>query len=615
MTEGRQRKIELLAPAKDVECGMEAVLHGADAVYIGASRFSARAAAGNSVDGIARLAAFAHLYHARVYVALNTILYDDELAEAERTAWQLYRAGADALIVQDMSLLRMHLPPIPLHASTQMDNRTAEKVRFLAGAGFSQAVLARELSLAQIREIHEACPRMPLEVFVHGALCVSYSGQCYASQACFGRSANRGECAQFCRLPFDLEDADGKKLVRGKHLLSLRDLNQSDYLEQLLDAGATSLKIEGRLKDVAYVKNVTAYYRQKLDELFARRPEYSRSSSGTCRYTFAPDVAKSFNRGFTHYFLLGRGEEVASLDTPKSLGEEAGRVKEVWKNGLAVAGVRSFANGDGLCFFDGKGVLHGFRVNRAEGNRLYPQEMPPLLKPGTLLYRNYGQQFGKLLSRPSSARKIRVDAALRETAWGFSLELRDEDACSVTLAFACRKEEARTPQAGVVQEQLAKMGGTPFELGSVEVRLSGNWFIPSSVLAEWRRQAVDRLLRARRLNYRFHVRKLPGNLPLYPWHALDYTGNVANRMARSVYESCGVASVSPAFEQAMPDGDTVVMTCKYCLRYEMGWCLQRGEQPSPLREPCYLVSGDGRRFRLKFDCRHCEMLVIKEDKR
>ena len=614
MTAVKQRSIELLAPAKDLQCGMEAVLHGADAVYIGAPRFGARAAAGNSVDDIARLAGFAHVYNARVYVALNTILYDDELEEARCLAWRLWRAGADALIVQDMALLRMHLPPIPLHASTQMDNRTAEKVRFLADAGFSQAVLARELSLAQIREIHEACPGMPLEVFVHGALCVSYSGQCYASQACFGRSANRGECAQFCRLPFDLEDADGKKLVRGKHLLSLRDLNQSDRLEQLLDAGATSLKIEGRLKDVAYVKNVTAYYRRKLDELFARRTEYCRSSSGTCRYTFVPDAAKSFNRGFTHYFLLGRGEKVASVDSPKSLGEEAGRVKEVRRNCLAVAGIRSFANGDGLCFFDGKGVLRGFRVNRVEGNKLYPQEMPPL-KPGTLLYRNYDQQFERLLSKPSSERKIRVDAALWETAWGFSLELRDEDACSVTLAFACRKEEARTPQAGVVREQLAKLGGTPFELCNAVLRLSGNWFIPSSLLSEWRRQAVAALLRVRRMNYRSHVREQRGNLLLYPRRALGYDGNVANRMARAFYESCGVASVSSAFEQTVPDGDVVLMTCKYCLRDEMGWCTRRGKQPSPLREPCYLVLGDGRRFRLKFDCQRCEMLVIKEGAR
>lgn len=324
----KQRKIELLAPAKNLECGIEAVNHGADAVYIGAPKFGARAAAVNSLEDIAVLVEHAHLYNARIYVTVNTILKEEELKETERMIWELYRIGVDALIVQDMGITRLNLPPIPLHGSTQMDNRTPEKVRFLADAGFRQVVLARELSLQEIRGIHEACPDVPLEVFVHGALCVSYSGQCYVSQACFGRSANRGECAQFCRLPFSLADADGKTIVHDKHLLSLKDLNQSEVLEELLDAGATSLKIEGRLKDVTYVKNVTAAYRRKLDAIFARRKEYARASSGTCRFDFRPQLDKSFSRGFTHYFLQGRGGEITSFDTPKSLGEEMGTLKE-----------------------------------------------------------------------------------------------------------------------------------------------------------------------------------------------------------------------------------------------------------------------------------------------
>ena len=336
----KQRKIELLAPAKNLECGIEAINHGADAVYIGAPKFGARAAAVNSLDDIAALVEHAHLYNARIYVTVNTILREEELKETEEMIGELYRIGVDALIVQDMAITQLNLPPIPLHASTQMDNRTADKVKFLADTGFRQVVLARELSLREISKIHEACPDTALEVFVHGALCVSYSGQCYVSQACFGRSANRGECAQFCRLPFSLVDADGKTIVKDKHLLSLKDLNQSEELEALLDAGVTSLKIEGRLKDVSYVKNVTAAYRQKLDTIFSRRKEYVRASSGSCRFEFKPQLDKSFSRGFTHYFLKGRSKDIFSFDTPKSLGEEMGTMKEVRGNYLTVAGLK-----------------------------------------------------------------------------------------------------------------------------------------------------------------------------------------------------------------------------------------------------------------------------------
>lgn len=378
----KQRKIELLAPARNLECGIEAINHGADAVYIGAPKFGARAAAVNSLDDIAALVEYAHLYNVRIYVTVNTILKEEELKETEEMIRELYRIGVDALIVQDMAIAQLDLPPIPLHASTQMDNRTADKVKFLADAGFRQVVLARELSLREISKIHEACPDTPLEVFVHGALCVSYSGQCYVSQACFGRSANRGECAQFCRLPFSLIDADGKIIAKDKHLLSLKDLNQSEELEALLDAGVTSLKIEGRLKDVSYVKNVTAAYRQKLDAISIRRKEYVRASSGSCRFEFQPQLDKSFSRGFTHYFLNGRSKEIFSFDTPKSLGEEMGTMKEARGNYLTVAGLKSFNNGDGVCYIDEQGRLQGFRINRVDGNKLYPQEMPRI-KPRT----------------------------------------------------------------------------------------------------------------------------------------------------------------------------------------------------------------------------------------
>ena len=618
----KQRKIELLAPAKNLECGIEAVNHGADAVYIGAPKFGARAAAVNSLEDIAALVAYAHLYNVRIYVTVNTILKEEELAETEKMIWELYRIGVDALIVQDMGITRLNLPPIPLHGSTQMDNRTPEKVRFLADAGFRQVVLARELSLQEIRRIHEACPETPLEVFVHGALCVSYSGQCYVSQACFGRSANRGECAQFCRLPFSLVDADGKTIVRDKHLLSLKDLNQSEVLEDLLDAGASSLKIEGRLKDVSYVKNVTAAYRSKLDAIFARRKEYVRASSGTCRFDFTPRLDKSFSRGFTHYFLQGRDREISSFDTPKSLGEEMGTMKEQRGNYLTVAGVKPFHNGDGVCFLDEQGRLQGFRINRVDGNKLYPAGDVPRIKPRTRLFRNFDQEFERILARKSAERKIGVGWELTDTPSGFALTAADEDGNRITLSFPYPKELARTPQPENLRTQLGKLGNTPFEvmpLGgtdspsattapAIAINLSQNWFIPASVIADWRRQAIDKLTAARRITYRRELHVWKPTRHRFPATSLTYLGNVMNTAARSFYQAHGVASVEPAYEkQAVPEA--VLMFCKHCLRYSMGWCPTYQKGHSPYREPYYLVGTDGKRFRLTFDCKNCQMKV------
>lgn len=615
------RHIELLAPARNLECGLEAVRHGADAVYIGAPRFGARAAAGNSLADIACLVSFAHLYNVHVYVALNTILKEEELAETEQMIHDLYRAGVDALIVQDMGITRLQLPPIPLHASTQTDNRTPQKVRFLAEAGFRQVVLARELSLEEIRTIHQEVPQTALEVFVHGALCVSYSGQCYASQACFGRSANRGECAQFCRLPFTLTDADGRVVVRDKHLLSLKDLNQIDLLEQLLDAGVSSLKIEGRLKEVSYVKNVTAAYRQRLDAIYRRRPEYRSASSGSCRYTFQPQLEKSFSRGFTHYFLQGRDPDILSPDTPKSLGEEMGTMKEQRGGYLTVAGVKPFHNGDGVCYLDEQGRLQGFRVNRVENNKLYPAGEMPRIRPRTRLYRNFDQAFERLLARPSSDRKIGVCWELAETKWGFRLTLADEDDNRVSLAFAAEKEPARTPQADNLRTLLTRLGETPFEvIGSlssdgegVSLKLTRNWFLPSSVVTEWRRKAIERLQAARRINYRREVAVWHPTTHPYPAASLTYLGNVMNPAARSFYLSHGLQHIDPAFE-AQPVEGAVLMFCRHCLRYSMGWCPSHQHGRSPYREPYYLTASDGRRFRLQFDCRACQMKVIEEHK-
>ncbi len=603
----KQRKIELLAPAKNLECGMAAIDHGADAVYIGAPKFGARAAAVNSLEDIAALVEYAHLYNVRIYVTVNTILKDEELKETEEMIRALYRVGVDALIVQDMGIAGLELPPIPLHASTQMDNRTAEKVRFLADAGFRQVVLARELSLREIGKIHEACPDVPLEIFVHGALCVSYSGQCYVSQACFGRSANRGECAQFCRLPFSLVDSNDRVIAKDKHLLSLKDLNQSEELEALLDAGASSFKIEGRLKDVSYVKNVTAAYRQKLDAILTRRKEYVRASSGSCRYAFKPQLDKSFSRGFTHYFLHGRTRDVFSFDTPKSLGEEMGTMKEARGNYLTVAGLKSFNNGDGVCYIDEQGKLQGFRINRVEGNKLYPQEMPRI-KPRTVLYRNFDQEFEKILARRSSERKMAVAIRLADTAFGFALTLTDEDDNRVTLSLPRAKEPARTPQEENLKTQLAKLGNTPFEAERVDIDFTENWFLPASVLADFRRQAIEKLIAARRINYRRELAVLRPTTHAFPQTTLTYLGNVMNARAASFYAGHGVASIAPAFEQ-MPVEKAVLMFCKHCLRYSMGWCPVHQRERSPYREPYYLVSTDGKRFRLEFDCRNCQMKV------
>lgn len=603
----KQRKIELLAPAKNLECGIAAIDHGADAVYIGAPKFGARAAAVNSLEDIAALVDYAHLYHVRIYVAVNTILKEEELEETEKLIWELYRVGVDALIIQDMGIMQLNLPPIPLHASTQMDNRTPEKVKFLAEAGLRQVVLARELSLDEIHRIHEATP-VSLEVFVHGALCVSYSGQCYMSQACYGRSANRGECAQFCRLPFTLLDANDSVIAKDKHLLSLKDMNRIDDLEQLLDAGVSSFKIEGRLKDVAYVKNVTAAYRRKLDALFLRRNEYVRASSGRCSYEFTPQPDKSFSRGFTDYFLRGRTNDIYSFDTPKSLGEEMGRMKEMRGNYLTVAGVKSFNNGDGACYIDERGKLQGFRINRVEDNKLYPQEMPAI-KPRTTLYRNFDQEFDRVLSRKSAERKIRVDVHLTENNFGFSLTLTDEDDNRITLALPREKEPARTPQTDNIKNQLGKLGNTPFEAGTLTVDFTDNWFIPASVLSDYRRQAVEKLIAARRMTYRREVSYLSPTSHAYPLTELTYLGNVNNTKAASFYHDHGVNKVEPAYEQ-QPVENVPLMFCKHCLKYAMGWCAVHQNGRSPYKEPFYLQATDGKRFRLSFDCKHCCMNVF-----
>ncbi len=601
----------MLAPAKNLECGIEAIKHGADAVYIGAGRFGARQAAGNSVEDIEQLAGFAHFYGAKVYVTVNTILKDSELADAEKLIWQLYEAGADALLVQDMAVLRMKLPPIALHASTQCDVRSADKVRFLADCGFTRVVLARELSLAEITEIHKACPDVELECFVHGALCVSYSGQCYASQYCFGRSANRGECAQFCRLKFDLVDSDGNTMIAGKHLLSLRDMNRMAYLEELMDAGVCSFKIEGRLKDVQYVKNVTAAYNQAVNKVLVRRSEFVKASSGHSVPHFTPDVNRSFNRGFTDYFLHGRTDDIYSFGTPKSIGEKMGPVKEVGRGWIKVSGFKAFHNGDGICFFNRAGELEGYRVNRVEGNRVFlfleGADMPSITA-GTELYRNYDLEFEKVLSKESATRKIGVDILFEEIPSGYQVTVTDEDGLSATSSVEWKKEDARTPQQENIRTQLGKMGNTGFEVQNVEIRLEGERFIPSSLLSDMRRSVSEKLESLRLESY---VRPSVGASanPVYPVRKLTYLGNVMNAQARTFYQDHGVESIDDAFEKITPDSG-VIMYCRHCIKNAMGLCTKNPRRDMKVQEPLWLVSQDGRRFRLRFDCSKCQMEIM-----
>ena len=614
------RQLELLSPAKNLECGIAAIDHGADAVYIGASRFGARAAVGNSVDDIRTLCQYAHQYGARVYVTVNTIVYDDELEDTRALLQQLAEAHVDAILVQDMGVRQMALElGLTVHASTQTDNRTAQKVSWLRSLGFARVVLARELSAQEIADIHRQEPDTELEVFVHGALCVSYSGLCYASQYCFGRSANRGACAQFCRMKFDLLDADGEVLDAQRYFLSLKDMNQSEHLGELIEAGAVSFKIEGRLKDVTYVKNVTAAYSQMLNDYIKHHPsQYERASQGRCTYTFTPDLRKTFNRGYTTYFLHGRQPDIASFDTPKAMGEFVGTVKELRGNSFNVAGVASFSNGDGLCFVNDKRELEGFRVNRVEGNRLFPLKMPANLRPGLRLYRNNDQEMERLLGKKSAERKISVRMSLRATADGFSLQMG-----SVSASIVAEHQEAQKDPRENIIRQLTKLGGTPYECSEVDIPADFNYFIPSSLLAELRRKTIDAAL-ASIVNCELSiVRSTSGRLQPKgrkncelsivnsPTYTHSYLYNASNALARAFYEQQGV-KVADAFEVRQPD-ERLIMQCRHCLRFALGRCVKHGGRKPEWKEPLSLRLGDGRLFRLEFDCRHCQMNIYADE--
>ena len=685
--------LELLAPAKNLDCGIAAIDHGADAVYIGAPRFGARSAAGNSLEDISRLCDYAHPFGVKVYVTVNTILYDDELDDTRQLLQDLQSIGVDAVLVQDMALLlwsvecgvwsenssaaesahdsnltphstlhtpqenstlhtpqensTLHTPR--LHASTQTDNRTPEKVRWLRDLGFKRVVLARELSVEEISEIHREVPDVELEVFVHGALCVSYSGICYASQYCFGRSANRGECAQFCRMKFSLVDSEGREVEHDRYLLSLKDLNQSDHLQELIEAGATSFKIEGRLKDVGYVKNVTAAYSQRLNAIIRRYPDkYRRSSSGECRYTFTPDLRKTFNRGYTTYFLHGRQPDIASFDTPKAMGEFVGTVKELRGDSFNVAGISSFANGDGLCFVNDDRQLEGFRANRVQGNRIWPYRMPRGIRPGVRLYRNSDQEFERVLSKPSSERRIPIRLALRAVDEGFELSLLSSSVeCGVwsenssvaesahdgnltphstlhtprnrmgivpTIHIRAEHIQAQKPPHENIIRQLSKLGDTIYTCSDIDIPADFNYFIPNSLLSDMRRSMVDLLSRSVECGVwnenssaaeSAHDSNLTPHSTLHTPRQYDYPYlyNISNRLSQQFYGT----TEKTAYE--LKGGKGPIMQCRHCIRYSLGYCVKHGGQHPTWHEPLSLVLGDGRRFRLEFDCKHCQMNV------
>ncbi|UCV02027.1 peptidase U32 family protein [Dechloromonas denitrificans] len=609
-----QHPLELLAPAKNADFGIEAIKHGADAVYIGGPAFGARYGAGNTLADIERLCAFAHRYHAKVFVALNTILRDDELEEARQLAWQIYQAGADALIIQDMGLLELDLPPIQLHASTQTDNRNPAKVRFLEDAGFSQVVLAREMTIKEVEKV-AAETTLALEYFVHGALCVAYSGQCFISHAHTGRSANRGECSQACRLPYTLVDDKGKVITENQHLLSMKDNNQSANILALAQAGVSSFKIEGRLKDLSYVKNITAHYRSLLDAVIAQHPEFRRASSGRSTYTFTPHPEKTYNRGYTDYFANDRQDDIGAFDSPSFVGEPIGEVVAIGPGHFTVNAEIDFNNGDGVCFYDAHGEVVGVRINRVEGNKLFPVEVPAELTEGATLFRNHDQHFERALEKESAERHVSVQPVFAETADGFALTLRDEDGISVTVDLPHAKEAAKNAERAVagLSEQLAKFGNTMFVAALPELQLSQAWFLPTGAINALRREATEQLEAARLAAHPRPPRATPAANPVtYPQDELTYLGNVFNAKARQFYEKHGVKLIADAYEANQEKGMVSLMITRHCLRYSFNLCPKEVKHLKP--DPMTLVNGNEKLI-LKFDCKACEMHVIGKMKK
>lgn len=607
-------KLELLAPAKNLEQGKAAIDNGADAVYIGAPLFGARFAAGNSIEDIDKLVKYAHLFGSKVFATVNTILFDDELEEAQRLIWALYNTGTDAVIVQDMGLLELDLPPIELHASTQTHNIDPQRIKFLEQVGFKRIILARETSLEQMKVLRKTISA-DLEAFIQGALCVCYSGQCYMSLYLNGRSGNRGSCSQPCRSAYDLINETGKTLRHNEHLLSLKDFSAAQHIESMIDAGITSFKIEGRLKDISYVKNVTAYYRQLIDSIIAKREGLRAASSGRTTFFFEPDLERTFNRGFTDYFLQKR-QPMASTTTQKSLGKKIGQVLSVNGAQLTIKTKETLSAGDGICYFNNENQLEGFLVNQVSGNKITANKQLEI-KSGTLLWRNNDYAFEKHMQGTTSERKISVSMTFGETAEGVSLTIKDEDGCEATTKTICEKMAANNKERAkdMITKQLSKLGGTPFQATEITLATNNLPFLPAAAINDLRRKAVD-LLQDERLRHFYpkDTTLIPNEIPYFET-CLDGRANIVNSKTEAFYRRHNVTTIERGPDQPNIGfkKDFPLMTTKYCLRYELGQCLMHKCNKSIDKDYCgelYLLN-NGRRFCLHFDCKNCEMQILE----
>ena len=610
-----KKKIEILAPAKDLIHGMAAINAGADAVYIGAPQFGARSNATNSIEDVGELVKYAHLFHAQVFVVINTILYDNELETCRQMIWKLYDVGVDALIVQDMAIMEMDLPPIVLHASTQANNRDADKIKFLKDAGMKRVVLARELNLHQIKEISEASD-VELEFFVTGALCVSFSGNCYMSVANGERSANRGSCAQNCRLPYNLIDGHGDTLIKNSHLLSIKDFDVSDQIPNLVEAGVMSFKIEGRLKDIVYVKNNVSYLRQKLDFFLEGSDKYTKASSGKCTYLFDSALDKSFNRGYTDYFVNERYQSIGSWESPKSKGQYIGKLIKTIGGAYQIENGELLNNGDGLCFINDNNEAEGIYVNKAENGLAYPNVLKEI-KEGTFIYRNNDAAFIKIVEREDSAvRKIGTTLLLTENENGFELIATDEDGYVSTVQLNHAKEQTKNNLSieDNIKTQLAKTGFTPYTADEITIMFTQNWFLPISKVNEMRRTVYEQLSEIRLANYKREEHQLEKTSHPYPETKLDFMYNVSNKKARQFYERHGVTEIEKAFELQWDPGKSRVMTTKYCIKYELEKCpkYHKDTMQGKLKEPLVLKQGE-LEYKLKFNCKPCEMEIWEKD--
>lgn len=610
-----KKKVEILSPAKNLVQGMAAINAGADAVYIGSPMFGARTNATNSLEDIEELVKYAHLFKAQVFVVVNTILYDHELEDCKKLIHQLYAIGVDALIVQDMAIMEMDLPPIVIHASTQANNRDPKHVKFLKDAGMKRVVLARELNLDQIKDISKATD-VELEFFVSGALCVSFSGNCYMSIANGERSANRGSCAQNCRLPYNLIDGTGKTLIANSHLLSIKDLDLSDQLPNLIEAGITSFKIEGRLKDMVYVKNNTSFLRKKLDAFLENNDTYQKASSGRIQYNFEAEMDRSFNRGYTDYFVNKRTEKIGSWESPKSQGQLIGRLLEIKANGYVIENSEMLNNGDGLGFINENGEPDGAQVNIVINDIVIPNTFKPL-QVGTMIYRNSDANFNKLVEREDSAiRKIGANLKFTETSDGFQLLAIDEDGHESVSSFQSEKELAKNDESTIpnIKKNLSKTGNTPFVVDDIEVEFSNNWFLPISKINEIRRVVLEQLIDIRIKDYHRHEIQITKTDHPYPVSQLDFTYNVSNQLARQFYKRHGVTDIEKAFELQWDPGKSRVMVTKYCVKYELGKCarFQKATMGEKVVEPLILKQGE-LEYKLKFNCKPCEMEIWEKD--